>query len=175
MNRVAGTNASAIYGTLSANGKVFLINPNGILFAPGSQVNVGGLVVSTLNLSDSDFLKGNYTFDKNGSAGFRRESGNDSDADDGGYVVFLGPQVKNEGTIVAQVTGLAAGDKISLDFSGDKLLGLTVDTGAVGGIVSNSGTIKADGGVVVMSAGTKDALLSTVVNNSGVDSGANGE
>ena len=167
LNRVVGSDASAIYGTLSANGKVFLINPNGILFAPGSQVNVGGLVASTLNLSDSDFLKGNYSFDKNGSAASVVNQGSIRTGD-GGYVVFLGPKVSNEGIISAQVAGLAAGDKVSLDFSGDKLLSFTVDTRAAGAIAANSGGILADGGTVIMSTGTKDALLSTVVNNTGV-------
>ncbi|MEN6566463.1 MAG: filamentous hemagglutinin N-terminal domain-containing protein, partial [Veillonellales bacterium] len=55
LNRVVGNDSSSIYGQLTANGKVFLINPNGILFAPGSQVNVGGIVASTLNMSDKDF------------------------------------------------------------------------------------------------------------------------
>ena len=62
LNRIVGSDASSIFGTLSANGQVFLVNPNGILFAPGASVNVGGLVASTLNISDSDFMAGNYRF-----------------------------------------------------------------------------------------------------------------
>ena len=58
LNRVIGADPSSILGNLSANGKVFLINPNGILFGKGASVNVGGLVGSTLGLSDSDFLAG---------------------------------------------------------------------------------------------------------------------
>ena len=167
LNRVVGGNASAIFGTLSANGKVFLVNPSGILFAPGSQVNVGGLVASTLNLSDSDFLKGNYTFAKNGAAGSLVNQGTIRTAD-GGYVAFLGPQVRNEGLVAAQAVGLAAGDKVSLDFDGDKLLSFRVDTQAAGAAATNSGSLLADGGTVVMSTGTKDALLNTVVNNTGL-------
>lgn len=164
LNRVIGNNASAIYGTLSANGKVFLINPNGVLFAPGSQVNVGGLVASTLNMFDSDFMNGNYTFSGSGTGSVINQGAIQA----AGQAVLIGPQVKNEGTIAAQVTGLAAGNKVSLDFSGDKLLNLTVDTGAAGGSAVNNGTILSDGGLVVMSAGTKSALLTTVVNNSGM-------
>jgi len=164
LNRVVGSDPSTIYGTLNANGKVFLINPNGILFAPGAQVSAGGLVASTLNLSDNDFLNGNYAFEKNGSAGAVVNQGNITAAD---HVALLGPEVKNEGVIAARVTGLAAGNKVSLDFNGDKLLNVTVDTGAAGGSAVNSGTINATGGLVVMSAGTKDKLLNTVVNNSG--------
>ncbi|SMC96269.1 beta strand repeat-containing protein [Sporomusa malonica] len=165
LNRVIGNSASNIYGTLSANGRVFLINPSGILFAPGAQVNVSGLVASTLNIADSDFLSGNYTFSKAANAGSVVNQGTLTAAD---HVVLLGPQVKNEGVIAARVTALAAGSKVGLDFNGDKLLNVTVDTGALGGSAVNTGSIRADGGLVIMSAGTKDALLNTVVNNRGV-------
>ncbi|WP_175490582.1 beta strand repeat-containing protein [Pelosinus propionicus] len=164
LNRVIGADASAIYGTLSANGKVFLINPNGILFAPGSQVSTGGLVASTLDIKDSDFLSGQYTFSGTGSGSVT----NQGTITATGEAVLLGPQVKNAGAIAAKVTALGAGQAVSLDFSGDQLVNLTVDTGAAGGSATNSGTITAAGGLVVMSAGTKDALLNTVVNNSGV-------
>jgi len=58
LNRVVGSEASSIYGSLSANGQVFLINPAGVMFAPGAQVNVGGLVVSSLAISNEDFMAG---------------------------------------------------------------------------------------------------------------------
>ncbi len=165
LNRVVGSDASSIYGTLTANGRVYLINPNGILFAPGAQVNVGGLVASTLNITDSDFLAGKYVFTNGGSAGSVVNQGSITTAD---HVVLIGPQVKNEGVIAARVTALAAGNQVSLDFSGDKLLNVTVDTAAVGASAVNTGAITAPGGLVIMSTGTKDALLNTVVNNSGV-------
>ncbi|MDR7869080.1 MAG: YDG domain-containing protein [Sporomusaceae bacterium] len=165
LNRVVGSSASNIHGRLSATGKVFLINPNGILFAPGAQVNVGGLVASTLNMADGDFMNGKYVFTKNGNAGSVVNQGTITAGD---HAVLIGPQVRNEGVIAARVAALAAGDRVSLDFSGDKLLNVTVDTAAAGSSVANSGTITADGGLVVMTAGTKDALLNTVVNNSGV-------
>jgi len=62
LNRVTGSDPSSILGSLSANGKVFLVNPNGILFGANAQVNVGGLVASTLNISDADFMAGKYSF-----------------------------------------------------------------------------------------------------------------
>ena len=168
LNRVIGTDASSIYGTLTANGKVFLINPNGILFAPGSQVSTGGLVASTLDIKDSDFLSGQYTFSGSGSGSGSGSVTNQGTITATNEAVLLGPQVTNTGAIAAKVTALGAGQAVSLDFSGDSLLNLTVDTGAAGGSATNSGTITASGGLVVMTAGTKDALLNTVVNNSGV-------
>lgn len=164
LNRVTGNNASAIYGTLNANGRVYLINQHGVLFAPGAQVSVGGLVVSTLDIADRDFQKSNDSFSGTGTGSVVNQ-GNITAAHE---AVLLGPVVKNEGIITAAAAGLGAGNKVRLDFNGDKLLSLTVDVGAAGGSAANSGRITADGGLVVMSAGTKDALLDTVVNNSGI-------
>ena len=62
LNRVVGQDPSAIFGRLQSNGQVFLTNPNGVLFAPGSRVDVGGLVASTLDLSQADFAAGRYDF-----------------------------------------------------------------------------------------------------------------
>jgi len=62
LNRVISNNPSSILGTLQSNGRVFLINPNGIVFGAGSVVDVAGLVASTLKLSDADFLAGRNNF-----------------------------------------------------------------------------------------------------------------
>ena len=67
LNRVTGTDASQLLGSLTANGQVFVLNPNGILFGATSQVNVGGLVASTLGLSNDDFMAGKFSFANNGS------------------------------------------------------------------------------------------------------------
>ena len=62
LNRVVGVDPSRILGTLQSNGRVFLVNPNGIVFGPGSQVDVAGLVASTLRLSNADFLNNRLRF-----------------------------------------------------------------------------------------------------------------
>lgn len=58
LNRVVGVNPSAILGSLQSNGIVFLINPNGVLFGASSQINVGALVISSVNITDANFLSG---------------------------------------------------------------------------------------------------------------------
>ena len=166
LNRVVGPDPSIILGSLSANGKLFLINPSGIVFAQGANVNVGGLVASTLDLSDADFMAGQYAF--TGSGGSVINEG--TITADSGYVALLGGHVDNSGIIRANLgtVALAAGDAITLDIAGDGLLNVTIDTGAVNALVQNSGLLLADGGQVLMTAQAAGALLRTVVNNTGV-------
>ena len=167
LNRVVGGDPSSILGTLSANGKVFLINPNGILFAKGASVNVGGLVASTLNITDSDFMAGNYRFSGNGSGTVKNEG---SLSANGGYVAMLGANVSNQGVIAANLGTviLAAGEAITLDVAGDGLLNVTVNKGAVDALIENGGLIQANGGKVLLTASVAGDLLKTVVNNTGV-------
>jgi filamentous hemagglutinin family protein len=166
LNRVTGPDPSAILGTLSANGQVFLVNPNGVLFGKGANINVGGLVASTLNMSDADFMNGNYVF--SGSGGTVRNEG--SITADRGYVALLGGHVDNQGVIRANLgtVALAAGEAITLDVAGDGLLNVTVDRGAVAALVQNGGLIQANGGQVMLTAQAAGELLRTTVNNSGL-------
>lgn len=128
LNRVLGTDGSKIMGQLDANGRVFIINPNGVLFGAGAQVNVGGLVASTLDLSVSDFEAGNYAFKGDGSTASIINNGRITAAD-GGSVALLGGTVSNNGVIVANqgTVALAAGNAVTLDFAGDGLLSVQVD------------------------------------------------
>lgn len=167
LNRVIGADPSSILGSLSANGKVFLVNPNGILFGKGASVNVGGLVASTLNISDSDFMAGNYKFAGAGSGSVINEGSINAD---GGYVALLGANISNDGIINARLgsVALAAGDAITLDVVGDGLLSVAINEGAVHALVNNGGMIQADGGQVLMTAQAAGNLLQTAVNNTGV-------
>ena len=131
LNRVTGGDPSAILGQLSANGNVFLINPNGILFGPDSVVNVGGLVASTLNLNDDDFLSGNYRFfdDSSGNLGAVVNQGRIT-ISDGGYAVLTGPAVLNEGLIVAKggKVVLASGERATLNLDGRDLVHFSLES-----------------------------------------------
>ncbi|MET1023569.1 MAG: filamentous hemagglutinin N-terminal domain-containing protein, partial [Pseudoxanthomonas sp.] len=166
LNRVLGADPSAIFGSLSANGKVFLVNPNGILFGSGASVNVAGLVASALDISDAAFLAGQYRFAGSGRGAVVNEG---SIQADGGYVALLGGSVSNRGVITARMgtVALAAGQAITLDVAGDRLLNVRVDAGTVDALVSNGGLLQADGGLVLMTAQAAGELLSTVVNNTG--------
>lgn len=169
LNRVIGSYGSAILGKIHANGQVFLINPNGVMFGQDAQVNVGGLVASALNLSDADFAAGRYTFKANGSSGTVINLGA-LQASEGGYVAVLGQRVENQGVIKAKLgtVAMAGGDSVALDFTGDGLINLQVARSAVDVLVSNHGLLQSDGGTVLMTARSSNQLTQTVVNNDGV-------
>ncbi|PZO05407.1 MAG: filamentous hemagglutinin, partial [Lysobacteraceae bacterium] len=168
LNRVIGADPSVIMGTLTSNGQVFLINPNGVLFGNGSSVSVGGLVATTMSLSDGDFLAGRHRFTHAGS-GEVVNQGN-LQANGGGYVALMGRTVRNEGVISARLgsVALAGGEAVTLDVAGDGLLNVAVTTGAVNALVENRGLVQADGGRVLLTAQAAGNLLHTVVNNTGV-------
>jgi filamentous hemagglutinin family protein len=98
LNRVVAPNPSEILGTLQSNGRVFLINPSGILFGGGSIVDVAGMVASSLNLTDTNFLAGKLIFDPVPGAGSVTNQGYISTAT-GGHVLLVGPAVSNGGVI----------------------------------------------------------------------------
>ena len=169
LNRVLSADPSHIMGSLTANGRVFLINPSGVIFGNGARVDVGSIVASTLNISDGNFMAGQYIFEKSGSAGSVVNQGVVA-ARYGGFVAMLAPEVINQGLITAKLgtVGLVAGDKITMDVRGDGLIGFNIDQAAVNALAANSGLVRADGGYVVMGARGAGNLMATVVNNSGV-------
>jgi len=168
VNRIFDTRGTQILGHLNANGQVYLINPNGIVFGQGAQVNVGGLVASALDLSDSSLNNSSRTFSGSGTGSVINEGS--ITAANGGYVALLGNHVSNQGTIVAQLgsVALGAGNAVTLNFNGNSLVSLQVDQSTLNNLAENGGLIRADGGMVIMTAGAKDALLASVVNNTGV-------
>ena len=168
LNRVLGSDASSIMGKLSANGKVFLINPNGVLFGKTASVNVGGLVASTLNITDADFMANNYKF--SGAATGDVINQGTINATDGGFVALLGANVSNQGVIATKLgtVALAAGKAITLDIAGDQLLNVVVNQDVINALVENGGIIHADGGQVLMTTQTAGSLFANAVNNTGL-------
>lgn len=167
LNRVIGSNPSEIFGQLTANGQVILVNPNGVFFRPGSSVDVGGLTASTLNIANEDFLKGQLRFAGDSQNPVVNAG---SITAQNGYVNLLAKEVVNEGIIAAQTgsVNLAAGSGMSLDYNGDGKMTVAVTDGAYQSAVANKKLIQADGGLVVMTASGKDALMDSAVNNSGM-------
>ncbi|MDA8338747.1 MAG: filamentous hemagglutinin N-terminal domain-containing protein [Nitrospiraceae bacterium] len=182
LNRVIGADPSVILGQLTANGRIFLINPNGILFGSTAKIDTAGLLATTLNIKDDDFMAGRYLFTQDASKlpSYVVNKGEIKIADNG-FVLLVAPAVSNEGLIIANLgkVVMGAGNKLTLDFFGDGLITYAVEgkvldsiTGPDGqpltSAVSNTGTIKADGGHVLLTADASNQLLSSVINQTGI-------
>ena len=167
LNRIQGGSPSRIDGQLLANGQVFLVNPQGVLFGRNASVDVGGLVATTLNMDAADFLSGKYIWRGNGNGIIGNEGLIRSD---NGYVALLGAQVKNSGQIMANKgsVALATGQEMTLDISGDGLLNVVVLKGVADALIANSGLIQADGGQVLLTTHAAQTAVNSVVNNTGV-------
>ncbi len=178
LNRVRGGQRSLIDGRLTANGNVWLINPNGLLFGKGAQVNVGGLMATTSGITNEDFMAGRYAFDKptdNIDAAIVNQG--QIEVTDGGSLVLAGSHVNNEGSIKAKLghVVLASGVTFTMDFHGDGLLQFDIGepVQAVAddqseALVFNSGKITVDGGIVEMTAKTRNTMIDRVINMEGV-------
>ena len=172
LNRVVGDAASVIDGTLSGNGHVYVINPNGVLFGKNASVDVGSLVASTARISDSDMT--NFA----NADGIMMAIPEDSSAKvinagtiraEGGLVVLHAAEVENSGTITNPegTTALAAARNLSLSADTAGKINFTVDGALAKAKALNSGVLKADGGYLVMTARSAGDVMSTVVNNTG--------
>ena len=182
LNRVIGGDPSVILGQLQANGRIFLLNPNGILFGAGAQLNVGGLLASTLHARDEEFMAGRYLFAQDPLKGLKTVVNQGTlQVSEHGFVILAAPAVSNEGIIVANLgtTVLGSGQQLTVDLMGDGLINYAltgkvleqvtgIDGTASGSAVKNSGTIHADGGQVILQASAAGDIFSSVVNQSGV-------
>ena len=169
LNRVLDTNPSQIFGRLNAAGQVFFSNPNGLYFAPGASVEVGGLVATTHSIATADFMAGNYIFNRNGATGSIVNEGK-LVAGLNGYIALLAPQVRNGGVVTAQLgtVALAAGEAYNLQFDGSShLASVRVDTATIATLVENNNAVIAPGGLIILSAQAASTLLGGVVRNTG--------
>ena len=183
-NRVIGNEMSTIAGKLTANGHVFLSNPNGVLFSGGSSVSVGGLVATTMKMatSDSDFMNAatrQFKFERTSAPTPPNPDTNSyavvnqgtiTATSPGATVALMGSSVSNEAVInVARGSvGLVSADRVTVDFEGDGLTKFIIpsDSPTTSALVKNSGTVTADGGrIALMAAAGAKAL---VVNQTGV-------
>ena len=173
LNRVTGGQQSVIAGNLNANGNVVLVNPNGVVFTKNSSVDVGGLVASTARLNDEamkNFGNGKdslgLSLDKDSTAAVINEGQIKAQ---GGLVALHAANVENKGTITNEggTLAMAAAKNLTLSAADDDKLNFTVDGDLAKAQALNSGSLKADGGYVVMTAKSAGDVLSTVVNNSG--------
>ena len=182
LNRVRSNAVSHILGRLTADGRVMLINPNGILFGKDAQVDVGSLVATTIDIDNEDFIAGRFNFNNSTNPSGTIINRGGITAAESGIVALVAPGVENSGIISARLgrVTLASGNSFTLDFYGDSLIKIGVDDRVterlfapdgteLKALVSNSGSILADGGMVVlMAAGAAKDMVDYAINMDGI-------
>ena len=170
LNRVTGASASMINGAVNANGQVVFVNPNGVTFGKGAEINAAGVVATTMNISNNDFMSGKSTYTGSDQGRVINEGKITSNAV-GGYIALLAPEVQNQGVLLATkgagTVAIGAGEQITLNFQGNHLLGLNVDVATYRALIANKHIVEVNGGLVVMAASAANQLSTSVVNNTG--------
>ena len=176
LNRIFDQKPSEIFGQIKANGQVVLMNPNGVFFRPGAEVNVGGLIAGAMHVGIDEFMSGRYQLSAQDGGDGRVVNQGSITADKGGDVAMIGKSVANEGVIMATAgrVNLLAGEQATVDFDGDGLLRFKVDKAVIDNAakladqVANSGQINADGGQILITASAAAGVFDKAINNAGV-------
>jgi len=199
LNRVVGLESSAILGALQSNGRVYLINPNGILFGPNARVDVNALIASTLDINNQDFLAGKYKFNAGALAGKVDNQGAIT-TPSGGQIFLIAPDVQNSGVLTSPQGDilLAAGKSVHLVDSASPDLAVVVSApenralnlgqiiansgkvGIYGALINQRGKVSADSAVVgengkIVFKASKDMLLEAGSVTSATGAGKGGE
>jgi filamentous hemagglutinin family protein len=181
LNRVTGGDMSEIMGRLSSNGQLVLINPNGVVFGPNSVIDVGGIVVSTHNMLDKDFMAGGkyvFTADSEKELGSIINNSKNFTVRQGGLAAFVAPYFENNGLIQARLGNVrvGVGDMVAIDFRGDKLVRFAVTkplsklgkgNDQTNALINQKGTIDVDGGTAILTVRAAQGIIDNVINNEG--------
>ena len=161
LNRVRSSDPSQIFGHLNANGQVFLINPNGVIFGQSARVDVGALVASTLDLSNDNFIAGSLNFKGPSTAQILNQG-----SLTGGLVALIAPDIKNDGDVVAHLGPVvfSGGNEVALTFADNALVSIAVEVSTLKSVIENSGSIVAENGLVLLKASAAQALVDQMIN-----------
>lgn len=167
LNRVTNGLPTNIFGNISANGNVFILNQAGVLVGNGASINTNSFLAGAANINDNDFIAGKYNF--YGAQGNVINNGSIK-VQDGGYAVLMGKNIENNGLISAKLGKiyLSSGETFRMDMSGNDLIGVEVEKGITDAYISNTGYIKAEGGTIIMTAKNASDVIRQAVNNTGV-------
>lgn len=169
LNRVKTMNPSHIDGRITANGRIAIVNPNGVYFGSGAQVDVGGLIATTADIRNDDFMNGRMTFDAPGAPGAKIINNGQITAGEAGLVGLVAPQVENTGVIEAKLgkVTLASGDTFTMDMTGDDFIHVAIDEPEAQKIIQ-SGRVSASGGTITLTAAAARQNVDALIVNKGV-------
>ncbi|MES2984155.1 MAG: filamentous hemagglutinin N-terminal domain-containing protein [Pseudomonadota bacterium] len=165
LNKDNTGNPSLIQGALTSNGNVMILNQNGVIFGAHSTVDVNGLIATTSDIDNDDFMQGNLRFKKSGNPNASVENHGIITAREAGLVGLVAPNVINSGTINARLgrVQLASGDSFTLDLYGDDLMEVKVSDAVQAQLVRNTGVINAEGGVIKLTAAAGAQAVNSLI------------
>ncbi|MDN7598089.1 filamentous hemagglutinin N-terminal domain-containing protein, partial [Burkholderia multivorans] len=176
LNRVLGPDPTQILGELKANGRIFIVNPSGIVFGQGASVDVGGLVASSLGMNNSDFMAGKLSFGAGSAQPGQVLVQPGANITAQSFVALLGNSVSNEGSITAgknpdaenRGIALVGADAATIQLGG---WNVQIDKAAREALVKNAGELvigqsQADGSIQLNAAG-RNALMGVLLTNTG--------
>lgn len=173
LNNILQYDTSTVNGIINANGRVFLINPRGLIFGSDAQINTADLIVSSLSVVKDEFINGEFVFkDIYDNQGVIINNGTIT-ASSG--VSFIAESLINRGLIQAELgyINMAAGKQAYLTFDDQGYMGVKVDEAVLNNTlglkqaVENSGQLLAAGRVAI-SAQTSNQLFDQAINNTGI-------
>ncbi|MDX2083961.1 MAG: filamentous hemagglutinin N-terminal domain-containing protein [Candidatus Melainabacteria bacterium] len=175
-NHIVGPGASLIQGNVLSNGGLVLVNNSGIQLAQSANIQAASAVLSTLNLSYADYLKGQYKFttDSKAAAASILNAGTVDTAKGG--AVLVGSAIQNSGLVSANggSVHLVVGDQVTVQISNNVVANITVNKALVKQVaalqhaIQNTGTLRANGGLVELQAQVSKQVFQSVVNHSGL-------
>ncbi|MHB1014656.1 MAG: two-partner secretion domain-containing protein [Desulfurivibrionaceae bacterium] len=181
LNRVTGPDVSQIFGQLTANGRIVLVNPNGVFFGKDSQVDVAALIATSHDIKNDDFMAGRLNFTIPGRPGAQIINQGKITVQEGGLVALVAPSVQNSGLITARLgkVVLASANTFTIDLYGDNLILFEADSAITSQLkdalgnplaaaVENSGTIEANGGWVLLTAEVAKNVVDKAINMTGL-------
>lgn len=172
VNRVysKGVDPTQILGKLIANGKVMVLDRNGVIFGKDSVVDVGGIIASTGDINVDQIMSGSNKIDISNISDAAVVNNGLINVHEAGLAGLVAKTAVNNGVIKAKVgrVALASGEKATVDLYGDNLIEIAADSNLETALVSNSGKIIAEGGTVQLTASAAKNAVDSVVNMDGI-------
>ncbi|MBU1524096.1 MAG: filamentous hemagglutinin N-terminal domain-containing protein, partial [Candidatus Omnitrophica bacterium] len=182
LNKVLGRQMSQLMGKLNCNGLFILINKLGIYVGPQAKIDIASAILSTRDIANTDFLKGEYLFEKLSQENLDMLLVNRGTikVKDGGFGVLIAGGIENEGKIIANAgkVVLAGGDAVKLNISNNGLISVIIDEAVASEVldhqgkaitdqIKNTGTIEANGGTVILNAQSLSGVFTRAINLEG--------
>jgi len=171
LNRVHSDRMTEIHGNLFSNGNVIIINQHGVVFGAGAVVDVNGLLATTADIDNKAFMRATNKFDFNvpGNNHAAIINRGHITVKEAGLCGFVAPHLINSGIITARLGSIAlsAGDTVTLDLYGDRLMEVGVSEAVKSQLLINTGRLDASAGTILMTTAAAQKVVNSLIINTG--------